>query len=210
MGDTKPLYVIHAYKHDVDRLPALAQQINRVCDSNLLCIGDGIELSGLDAYCINGSRLKRAELGGEWNARWIKCFLESGAPYVVKLDPDSWVNWQPEQPPAGYSGTFWSGSKGRFILGGACALWRDAASRLFDDLLHPRYRGERYRYRRFTRYRKHGEQVDVAMIAHCDLILAEAALRSGVVLSEWNQVKATFREPILSPDKYAIIHDGSK
>lgn len=199
------LWILHCSEHDADQVPALVSQIRRISSCPLIVIGDGVEPPPCDAISLGEPRRKGLEFGGEWNWRWINILVQTGEPWGVKIDPDSWVYRMPSRPPAGYAGAYHQGVKGHFLIGGACALTREGAIAVLPYLRDRQYTQPQYGYQRYARYRKEGEPLSVQMVAHCDLILMDACQRAGVPVSEWSEVKATHREYV-GEGEWAIAH----
>lgn len=81
---------MHVYQDGVDLVARNVSQIRKLYPAaELTLIYDGISTRGYDCNEIAGDRLKVAGKLGHWTERYLKIFLATNKPYVIKIDPDT-------------------------------------------------------------------------------------------------------------------------
>lgn len=219
-----PCFLFHV--HDDQRLGMrLADQLRVLYPlADILCIADGIDNKGFKRYAkshqityLVGERLKLRRHGGAWAERFLKFYLEnSQAPYLIKLDADSYI-WRKFEsfPTADLFGAIRVNDRGIKVLRGGCAGYqRSTVETILDSKLlqEDEYRIEsRYCYRRRSpRFKFPDEPEDWTLITSEDSQIGDIAEKLNLSMAEWDEVSGgiMFREttPDNSDRRWAVTH----
>lgn len=203
------LSVVEADAHLANRL--IGQLKNHHPESRVLIIGDGdvderrLDLNQNCCFC-SGEHLKRTAMLGRFTRRNFQLALqELDSPWIVKLDPDSYLKRSIRGlPMADWGGQIrgrempWGPT--RWVRGGGWAMNRSAMLKILSSnlLMHPRY------HYPIEVERRHG-------IVYANCRLGHVATQLNLTMSKWSEA-AMFDAPIISASvphvgtEAAIIH----
>ncbi|BAS55386.1 hypothetical protein NIES2135_53290 [Leptolyngbya boryana NIES-2135] len=210
MGEVNLLFVAHLYKDDLafeQLIRSLRSFYPRV---PILAIGDGVpvpQINGIQTF--EGERLKHLA-GTYWTQRWMQMAIDSGASHIVKFDADARM-WRAFQsfPKGDIAGTItYQNRQGLPIVRGGCVFFPiETIRRILDSgfLEDETYKHSRYRYYRYRDFAFPWEERDSTLI-HCeDSVLGHVAKRLRLTLSDWDDVRIEWRDPIPSGN-FAVTH----
>jgi hypothetical protein len=87
------LFVMHVHNDDDQLVTSNVNRINSLYpESSMVLIYDGVPVRGHVCVEIAGDRLKIAGKLGQWTERYLKTFLDTDKPYLIKIDPDTKVH----------------------------------------------------------------------------------------------------------------------
>jgi len=170
-------------------------------DSPILCITDGTTDDTFSQFCaergvryIEGERLKLPQFAGQWTGRFLQLFLQTDAPLVIKVDPDTHINWAVEQFPTAsvFAGFRYYPSGKRILNGPAIGFTREAAQAILDSgiLLDEKYTTYWYTYPRFREPLKRPweEEKFDEFVSLQDEITTDVVERLSLPVAEWKDV----------------------
>lgn len=156
-------------------------------------------------------RLYGVENGGRVVQRHLEVFLESGASWWFKVDPDTvaWRRFRDLPLTTCFFGTIQGGNPGRSLQGGCIGGTRDAAEELVASslllspvLLDPEATwasGNPFLIARA-----------LAGLVSFDFLLAWACRQAGIPLVAHPEIRSEWKQPPLDPSQYAITHPHKK
>jgi len=200
----RPMFYMGVYKDQFLAKLAIEALQKFYSDSPILCIADGTKDDIFSQFCADrgvqyteGERLKLPQFAGRWTERFLKLFLQTDAPLVIKIDPDTRVNRAVEEfPKASIFSMFRYYLNGKRILNGpAIGFTREAAQAILDSgLLHDeKYTTYWYAYPRFRApmLRPWEEEKFDEFVSLQDEITTDVVERLGLSFAEWGDVSLT-------------------
>lgn len=158
------------------------------------------------ARFLKGDRLKRASKGGQWWERTLSSAWETGADFVLKIDPDTKFQ-RPIQvwPETDIAGTL-TGARQRFehIQGGVQLFRRRAIERLLESKYFQReelYRSEYYAWGKDLL--NHARRTDYLCT---DAMLKKAKADMGLTWGPWSEVCSKWKSLPARHQHFAVTH----
>jgi hypothetical protein len=182
-------------------------------DAPLVVISDGVYDPDYPVLCaqqraryVPDEFLKRIECGGAWWERLLTLGLQTGADYLVKIDPDTLVH-RPFQgdPPGAISGTMQRHASGRQMVQGGCQVIAAAAARRLLDpaLIGAPELAERKLY--VWDGPADDRRIDALSYLSTDKSLLHLSQRAKLALADWDEVGSEWGAPAPTGD-YAVTH----
>lgn len=179
--------------------------LQRFYQAKILSIADGTHDPGYAAFCAERGvdyrereRVKVPRFAGLWTQRYLEAFLESGEKLLVKIDPDTKVNFGTDFPKSElfcHVQKLHVPNRDFIYHGGAMGFGRLCAKHLVESgfLLDRRYSYGDYAYHRFHGpYLQPGEEdLPDDLVSMQDRIVTEVAGRLGIEALDWEGISQT-------------------
>lgn len=220
MLEEKEITFYFSVYNEFDLAIRLLNQIRFFYPHNqIICVTDGTTDLKFESLCKDsnvkyfvGRRLFPQRFGAAWSTRMLLSYLSnSPSKYLVKLDPDSFLNRKFRYlPNTDLAGTLCSELGMSFIQGGCIFYKREACEQILDSSLlnAARYQTDpRFGYQRFCRlYKTRTEDKSDEWFTAEDKIMSDAAQKLKLTLGNWSEVLCRFRGYCPNGEKYAVIH----
>lgn len=192
------MFYLGVYK-DQQQAQTCIESLQAFYSDPILSIADGTRNTDYARFCsekgvtyIEGQRLKLPRFRGQWTERYLKEFLSSDEPFIIKLDPDTRVNRRVDSfPDADVFGPFRHTDSGKHRLdGSAVGYSRAAAEKILASALlrDAEYAKPIYSHHRFAPpLLRKGEELDHTAVSLQDEIMADICRRLSLRVVEWGE-----------------------